>query len=228
MLKRHRPLDQPPSREVIEAWRLRRQMLIQAIERGESASDAWLWQIRIEVLDYMLHQYGRETPPVSHTARATRPIPAATAAADSETQSGIAFDPPRPAPTADHKPTIDTGMLRQRLRSLHQSNETVRANRAQPINLPPPIGRHYNPLTMRWETWDAITEAELFSAYVDRLDQDAVAALNRIIESDLGLMPDESPRFDPQLVADILREHGLDAPGPMPDPSDAARETDDA
>lgn len=201
-------------------------MLSDAVARGEHEGDAWLWQIRIDVLDYVLHQYGSEASPVGHSTR--EKVRSTIGHAQSPDPHELAFDPPKPSRPAEGLPPVDTSKLRQWLQSLRETNDQVRADRPMPFNLPPPVSRFYNRANGRWVTWDPREESRLFAKYVEQLDEQAIEAINLAINADLGLPPSESATLDPQLIRAILREHGLGEPDAPDEPAQHSKAPTDA
>lgn len=186
---------------------MRRRLLTQAIARDAAAPDAWLWRVRRDVLDYMLHRYGKEIPPIGNSESLPSPRPD-----DVIDIRELAEDALQPADESAPQSCIgpaEVGKIKARLVSLRETNETVRVRRPVPPK-PDKFDRFYNPLTMRWQTWDPVVERRLFSDMVSRLDTQAVDSLNHAILSDLGVEPAQAPKLHQELIHEIVKQHELE------------------
>lgn len=185
---------------------MRRQLLTRAITENAAGPNAWLWHVRRDVLDYMLHRYGKDFPPIGNSDPLPRRRP--DSQIDIGEQAGDVLQPAEASASPSSIGPAQVGKIKSRLQSLRETNETVRVCRPVPPK-PDRFDRFYNPLTMRWQTWDPVVESRLFSDMVSRLDTQAVDSVNHAILSDLGVEPDQVPQLDQELIQEIVKQHGL-------------------
>lgn len=234
--KHGRAKDKPISPEQLSAWQARRESLCRMLEREPDGEWAWLWGVRIKVLDYLLDQHGKPQQgesPVAGAAPATREV---NSPADTSTPAPAESTSPYDR-GVDHAAVFrDDGLFDRnekfsRLASLHQSNE-ARRSREKPIPpTPPPISvlqqvlfptlfgedpaekmrRGIRRTTYPESQAKPFTDEELqaLAEALQEIDERGYKALRRVIAFDLDLLELTDELLDEQTIRAILDEHGI-------------------
>lgn len=157
-MPRNRPKPEPAvSHETVAGWHARRGALLAKLHAQPQSQWAWLWRVHVDIADYLIHRYGGQggggaggTSPIEMSLGSAAPGAAAAGTVDDEVSAPrlprlhgsarVAKAASLEGPDAERM----RASLRDRLSSLHATNDARRAS--QPPILPTPPPPPYRPL----------------------------------------------------------------------------------